>query len=78
MLSQFWKEMVQYTEDIAIGTDYLRVDYFVRKGENNASFVASEMNTFPWPNSTFYHGFEHLLLSAYSNGLKNEKQKYNF
>ena len=65
---KLWPSIVKWSEAIAKGTDYLRVDYFVNACDFQC--VASEMNTFPWPESKFFQGFEDTLRTAYLQGLE--------
>ena len=60
--------MVTWTESLAAGTDYLRVDFFIRTN-GKAECIASEMNTFPWPHSQFFKGTLELQREAYLKGL---------
>ena len=61
--------MVTWTESLAAGTDYLRVDFFVKSGKRKAECIASEMNAFPWPHSHFFQGTLDLQREAYLKGM---------
>lgn len=69
-----WPQLVDWTEKLAKGTDYLRVDYFVQK--STLKCVASEMNAFPWPESLFFDGFLSQLKHQYVNGFQATIQQY--
>ena len=60
---KLWPSIVVWTEEIARGTDYIRVDYFVNTIEETC--IAIDMNIFPWPESTFYRGFEDILINLF-------------
>ena len=68
-----WTPMVTWTEALASGTDYLRVDFFVnpagQQSIENCTVVVSEMNVFPWPHSTFFQGTLELQRKAYLKGV---------
>lgn len=64
--------MVSWSEALAQGTDYLRVDFFVQENQGNVQCIVSEMNAFPWPHSTFFQGTLELQRKAYLKGLVSE------
>ena len=71
-----WTCIVAWTEALAQGTDYLRVDFFVNDHmlyqQANVQCIVSEMNAFPWPHSTFFQGTLELQRKAYLKGLVSE------
>ena len=75
-LRSLWTRIVVWTEALAQGTDYLRVDFFVNDHmlyqQANVQCIVSEMNAFPWPHSTFFQGTLELQRKAYLKGLVSE------
>ena len=47
-----WPSIVKWSQKLSKGTDYLRIDYFINT--KTLEIFASEMNTFPWPESQFF------------------------
>ena len=47
-----WPSIVKWSQKLSKGTDYLRIDYFINT--KTLEVYASEMNTFPWPESQFF------------------------
>ena len=64
-----WPSIVSWTECIAQGSDYLRLDFFVNTQEYVC--VASEMNVFPWPESQFFSGYLQIQQQEYIRGLRD-------
>ena len=67
---ELWPKIIAWCENIAMGTDYLRVDFFVDCGyrDGRAAAVASEMNTFPWPESIYFKGCFEILCKTFEKG----------
>lgn len=69
-----WERVKMWTENVAKGTDYLRVDYFV---DADCTFaVANEMNAFPWPSSRFFMTEMWELYVQYVNQLVTYREKF--
>ena len=62
-----WPLIIDWSTKLSQGTDYLRIDYFINT--QTKEIVASEMNTFPWPESQFFGEFIELKKKVYLKAL---------
>ena len=62
-----WPLIIDWSTKLSQGTDYLRIDYFINT--QTKEIVASEMNTFPWPESQFFGEFIEVKKKVYLKAL---------
>ena len=67
LFRSLWPNIVDWSNKLSQGTDYLRVDYFINSHKHQ--IMASEMNTFPWPESQFFGNSIEKQKEAYLEGL---------